>query len=87
MLGKPKIKVVNLLNQNEGLLQDYQITWSEVTGAEGYLIFKSYVPYGTYEQIGKVEAGVTSDNEQHYFLVAVENLTSITQNEFSWVRK
>lgn len=35
----------------------------------------------------QIEAGVTSDNEQHYFLVAVENLTSITQNEFSWVRK
>jgi hypothetical protein len=35
----------------------------------------------------QIEAGVNSDNEQHYFLVALENLTSITQNEFSWVRK
>lgn len=60
MLARPKIKVVNLLNQNEGLLQDYQITWSVVNGAEGYLIFKSYVPYGTYEKVGQVEAGVTS---------------------------
>jgi hypothetical protein len=35
----------------------------------------------------QAEAGVNAENEQHFFLVALDNLTSVTQKEFSWKRK
>lgn len=34
----------------------------------------------------QVEAGVSADNEQHYTLISLENIKSITQNGFYWER-
>lgn len=60
MLAAPSVKVQNLLNRNEGALQNFKVEFTSVTGADGYNIYRSQVPYGEFSKVGKVGAGVTS---------------------------
>ena len=82
---RPKVKVVNLLNQNKGLLQDYEITWSALSGVDGYVILKSQVPYGDYTELARVSAGETSYIDDSATLLAetltmYNDLTAMTAN-------
>lgn len=60
MLSAPSVKVQNLLNRNEGALQNFQVTFTAVTGADGYNIYRSQVPYGPWDKIGKAASTATT---------------------------
>ena len=50
------VKVTNLLNENEGKLQNFLIEWVPVAGADGYKIYSSIIPYGGFKEVGDVSS-------------------------------
>lgn len=50
------VKVTNLLNRNDGALFNFKVEWTPVSGADGYFIYSSIVPYGNFKKIGDVAA-------------------------------
>ena len=60
MLSAPAgVKVQNLLNRNAGALQDFRVEFTAVTGADGYKIYRSVVPYGTLAEVADIPVGET----------------------------
>ncbi len=59
MLSAPAVKVQNLLNRNDGALQNFRVEFTSVTGADGYNIYRSQMPYGPFEKVAKVGTGTT----------------------------
>lgn len=53
------IKVTNLLNMNDGKLQNNKVEWLAVSGADGYKIYRSIVPYGNFEEVGDISSTAT----------------------------
>lgn len=70
-LSAPKtVKVTNLLNRNQGALYDYKVEWTPVSGADGYNIYSSIVPYGNFKKVGSVPGTDTSYIDNSATIVA-----------------
>lgn len=59
LIAPAAVKAQNLLNRNEGALQDIRVEFLPVTGADGYNIYRSQVPYGPWEKVAKVDSNTT----------------------------
>lgn len=58
-LSAPSVKVQNLLNRNAGALQDMRVEFTGVSGADGYNIYRSQIPYGEFVKVASVDSGTT----------------------------
>lgn len=67
------IKVQNLINKNEGSLQNMQIEWTGVSGADGYKIYRSIVPYGNFIEVGDVDATSTKWVDESPTIIATND--------------
>lgn len=73
-LVAPKtVKVTNLLNRNDGALFDYKIEWTPVSGADGYKIYSSIIPYGNFTEIIDVPASQTEYIDTSSTIVATND--------------
>lgn len=67
------VKVTNLLNRNDGDLYNYLIEWTPVTGADGYNIYSSIIPYGGFKKVGSVGSAETSYIDKSPTIVATSD--------------
>lgn len=54
------VKVTNLLNRNLGAMQNFQVEFVSVTGADGYKIYRSIIPYGNFKEVADVSSTTTT---------------------------
>lgn len=74
-----KVKVTNLLNQNDGLLYNFKIEWLPVSGAEGYKIYTSVLPYGIFDSVAKEIGSVNSQTFE--FVDTTQSLVATNEPE------
>jgi len=92
MLEAPAVKVQNLLNRNDGALQNNRVEFTSVTGADGYKIYRSMVPYGNFTEVADIPVGTTtwvdetptieSTNDAEPYEVYVNELTILQRPNF-----
>jgi hypothetical protein len=81
-----KVKVTNLLNRNDGDFQNYKVEWLSVPGADGYKVYASVIPYGSFSSVavavGDVGAATTTYTDTSQTIVANGSDTINTYGSF-----